>query len=224
MTKMGGLRKLIPHTFRHDVRRDARDRGRPARGLLLEGRDPRRDLGRGYKVLWVARGPHGRDHGVLHVPAHLDDVLRDVPRGDGAAQARPRVARHDDGALWILAGAVVVGWLGDPEVPSGENGSSRFLEPILRRGWHPELHEMSHARSRAHARSRSASPTARHRPRVALLQRAYPKAAMPSADRNVAGGFYRLVRDKYRRRALRGRVRERGSRRAAGSCGRSTPA
>ena len=42
MTKMGGLRKLDPAHVRHDVRRDARDRGRAGpRGLLLEGRDPR---------------------------------------------------------------------------------------------------------------------------------------------------------------------------------------
>ena len=36
-----------PAHVRHDVRRDARDRGLSgARGLLLEGRDPRRDVGR----------------------------------------------------------------------------------------------------------------------------------------------------------------------------------
>ncbi len=101
MRKMGGLEKIRSGHLRHDVRRDAGDRGDPgAVGLLLQGRDPVA----GVLVVPREPGPVGHrgarrgDHGVLHVPARLPHLLRRIPHGSRGGEARPRVPLDDDRA------------------------------------------------------------------------------------------------------------------------------
>ena len=91
----GRAAEADPAHVRHDVHRDPRDRGRPGpRGLLLEGRDPRRDVRARATRSSGARGAHGRDDGLLHVPAHQDDVLRRRSAGrrssSSTSTSRPR--------------------------------------------------------------------------------------------------------------------------------------
>ena len=96
---MGGLKSKMPITFWTFLAGDVRDLGHPAlRRLLLEGRDPRELLrgARPRQAALVRRPVHGRADRLLHVPDRLADVLRPVPRHEGAGAPRARVAGLDD--------------------------------------------------------------------------------------------------------------------------------
>ena len=114
----------------------------PLAGLLLEGRDP---------VVGLPRGrlrPHGvgdrrRDggaHRLLHVPALLAHLRRQLPRHREQAHHQSRVAGDDGGAAAVLAlGSVLVGFLGVP-------GASLFgVEPASSTSWSPSSAPTHHA-------------------------------------------------------------------------------
>ncbi len=88
MRKMGGLRKRIPITFwTMLIGADRAHRRVPVRGLLGQGRDPRRRLR--ARLLRGLGGRH-RDrlpHRGLRLPPHLHDLLRREPRRRGGAGA-----------------------------------------------------------------------------------------------------------------------------------------
>ena len=110
-------------------------------GFLLEGRDPRRGVRARFegmpwlpKVLWARRAPDGGTHGLLHVPARLADVLRDVPRRR-RSRRRTSTSRRRSMTVPLMrprpALSVVGGCVG---IPSSSRRGIRiepFLSPIL---------------------------------------------------------------------------------------------
>ena len=96
---MGGLARKIPITYVTMLIGSVAIAGRPAaRGLLQQGRDPRRRL-QGRLPLGLGDRLRGRRHdGLLHVPAHGPDLLGQEPHGSRGRAPRPRVAAVDDPA------------------------------------------------------------------------------------------------------------------------------
>ena len=98
MRRMGGLKKVPAGHLRHDDDRDARDCGHPAAvGVLQQGRNPvsrvraqQGDLGAG--------GHHRAHDGVLHVPAHGDDLFRRLSGSGVGDGGRPWADNQADKA------------------------------------------------------------------------------------------------------------------------------
>ena len=100
MRKMGGLRKKIPYTYWTLI----------AGALALAGIFPlagfwSKDeiLGMNFKGGAVrhlgGRPDHGLHHRLLHLPPHVHDLPRRVPRGPGSGRTRPRESQvHGDPA------------------------------------------------------------------------------------------------------------------------------
>jgi NADH-quinone oxidoreductase subunit L len=106
------------------------------------------------------------------------------------------------GPLWVLAaGAVVVGWFGIPKFILGkENSFEGFLEPVitpLAAGWQPHVHEIAHSTELGLMATSVVIAFLGIFLAVSFYSGAYP-FAMPERIASSLGGFYRLVRDKYR--------------------------
>jgi NADH-quinone oxidoreductase subunit L len=104
--------------------------------------------------------------------------------------------------LYVLAaGAAVVGWFGIPKFILGkENAFEAFLEPVIVRlpaGWAAEAHEMSHATEWSLMLTSVGVAFFGIVLAWVFYSGAYP-FAMPARVAASFGGFYRLVRDKYR--------------------------
>ena len=160
---MGGLKKYLPITYWTFVIGVAGDcRRSAARRLLLEGRDPVRDVLSRPPVAVGGRRHHVAPDGDLHVPAGLPDVPRRAafrsarhghdatatrtparrmrtvhaprPRTDGTAPAHLHDAPPAMAiALVLLAiGSVVAGYIGIPHALGGHNQLGTWLEPVVR--------------------------------------------------------------------------------------------
>ena len=205
MTKMGGPpRSSIPHTFVTMFVATLAIAGVPGlAGFFSKDAILAETWGAGLQGPLGPRGPHGGDHGLLHVPAHPDDVLRDVPRDARAAPARPRVARlHDGPALGPRRGRA------RRRLVRRFRSSSSGRRTPSRRSWSRSSRRSRPAGSRA-ARDRPRDRVApdghvgrrrlpRDLPRRGRSTAARTRSRCPSAIAASLGGFYRLVRDKYR--------------------------
>ena len=118
MTKMGGLRKLVPHTFVTMFVATLAIAGFPGlAGFFSKDAILAETWGAGYKVLWALA--------VLTAGLTAFYMFRLIRMTFyGTFRGTPEQLKHVHespasmtGPLWILAaGAVVVGWFGDPEV------------------------------------------------------------------------------------------------------------
>ena len=215
MTKMGGLRKLIPHTFLTMFVATVAIAGVPGfAGFFSKDAILAETWGAGYKVLWALA--------VLTAGLtafYMFRLIRMTFYGTFRGTAEQLKHVHESPAsmtvpLYVLAaGAVVVGWFGVPGFILGkENAFERFLEPVIGR--------LARGLGR-----RGARDVPRHRvvphgyvgrrrlrrnpPRLGLLQR-----RVPVRDARARRGVARRLlparaRQVPRGRALRGRVRER---------------
>ncbi len=203
MTKMGGLRKLIPHTFVTMFVATLAIAGVPGlAGFFSKDAILAETWGAGYEVLWVLA--------VLTAGItafYMFRLIRMTFYGTFRGTAEQLQHVHESpvsmtGPLWVLAaGAVVVGWFGIPKFILGkENSIERFLEPVvtpLAAGWQPHLHEISHSTELGLMVTSVVIAFLGIFLAVSFYSGAYP-FAMPERIASSLGGFYRLVRDKYR--------------------------
>ncbi|HQQ78428.1 MAG TPA: NADH-quinone oxidoreductase subunit L, partial [Thermoanaerobaculia bacterium] len=203
MTKMGGLRKLIPHTFVTMFVATLAIAGVPGlAGFFSKDAILAETWGAGYKVLWVLA--------VLTAGLtafYMFRLIRMTFYGTFRGTAEQLKHVHESpasmtGPLYVLAaGAVVVGWFGIPKFILGsENSFEKLLEPVitpLAAGWQPHPHEMSHATEWGLMGSSVLVAFLGIFLAVSFYSGAYP-FRMPERIAASLGGFYRLVRDKYR--------------------------
>jgi NADH-quinone oxidoreductase subunit L len=203
MTKMGGLRKLIPHTFVTMFVATLAIAGVPGlAGFFSKDAILAETWGAGYKVLWVLA--------VLTAGItafYMFRLIKMTFYGTFRGTAEQLKHVHESpasmtGPLYVLAaGAVGVGWLGIPKFILGkENSFERFLEPVitpLAAGWQIEPHEMTHATEYALMGGSVLIAVFGIALAWSFYSGAYP-FAMPERIATALGGFYRLVRDKYR--------------------------
>jgi NADH-quinone oxidoreductase subunit L len=203
MTKMGGLRKLIPHTFVTMFIATLAIAGVPGlAGFFSKDAILAETWGAGYKVLWVlAVATAGL------TAFYMFRLIRMTFYGTFRGTQEQLQHVHESPAsmvvpLWILAaGAIVVGWFGVPKFILGrENSFEGFLEPIilpLASGWQLEPHEMAHATEWTLMLVSVGVAALGILLSWVFYSGAYP-FAVPERIANSLGGFYRLVRDKYR--------------------------
>jgi NADH-quinone oxidoreductase subunit L len=203
MTKMGGLRKLVPHTFVTMFLSTLAIAGFPGlAGFFSKDAILAETWGAGYKVLWVLA--------VLTAGLtafYMFRLIKMTFYGTFRGTAEQLRHVHESppsmtGPLWILAaGAVGAGWLGVPKFLLGrENSFERFLEPVippLAAGWQPHLHEMAHSTELGLMVTSVVIAFLGIFLAVSFYSGAYPFAT-PEKIASSLGGFYRLVRDKYR--------------------------
>ncbi len=203
MTKMGGLRKLIPHTFVTMFVATLAIAGVPGlAGFFSKDAILAETWGAGYKVLWGLA--------VLTAGITAFYMFRLIKMTFyGTFRGTPEQLHHVHESpasmvvpLWILAaGAVVVGYMGIPKFILGrENFFESTLEAVitpLAAGWQPHPHEMSHATEWGLMGTSVAIAFIGISLAVVFYSGSYP-FAMPSRIATSLGGFYRLVRDKYR--------------------------
>jgi NADH-quinone oxidoreductase subunit L len=203
MTKMGGLRKLIPHTFVTMFIATLAIAGFPGlAGFFSKDAILAETWGAGYKVLWALA--------VLTAGLtafYMFRLIKMTFYGTFRGTSEQLQHVHESPAsmtipLWVLsAGAVVVGWLGIPKFILGkENFFEGFLEPVitpLAAGWQPHLHEIAHSTELGLMVTSVVIAFLGIFLAVSFYSGAYP-FAMPERIASSLGGFYRLVRDKYR--------------------------
>ena len=203
MTKMGGLRKLIPHTFVTMFIATLAIAGFPGlAGFFSKDAILAETWGAGYKVLWALA--------VLTAGLtafYMFRLIKMTFYGTFRGTAEQLQHVHESPAsmtipLWVLsAGAVVVGWFGIPKFILGkENFFEGFLEPVitpLAAGWQPHLHEIAHSTELGLMVTSVVIAFLGIFLAVSFYSGAYP-FAMPERIASSLGGFYRLVRDKYR--------------------------
>ncbi|MGA7993145.1 MAG: NADH-quinone oxidoreductase subunit L [Thermoanaerobaculia bacterium] len=203
MTKMGGLRKFVPHTFVTMFVSTLAIAGVPGlAGFFSKDAILAETWGAGYKVLWVLA--------VLTAGLTAFYMFRLIRMTFyGRFRGTPEQLQHVHesppsmtGPLWILAtGSLVVGWFGVPSFILGkENSFERFLEPVitpLAAGWQPHLHEMAHSTEYGLMITSVLVAFLGIFLAVTFYSGAYP-FRMPERIATALGGFYRLVRDKYR--------------------------
>ncbi|MDL2717099.1 MAG: NADH-quinone oxidoreductase subunit L [Acidobacteriota bacterium] len=203
MTKMGGLRKLIPHTFLTMFVATLAIAGVPGlAGFFSKDAILAETWGAGYKVLWALA--------VLTAGLTAFYMFRLIKMTFyGTFRGTPEQLKHVHESpasmtvpLYVLAaGAAVVGWLGIPKFILGkENAFESFLEPVILKlpaGWAAEAHEMSHSTEWSLMLTSVGVAFAGIGLAWVFYSGAYP-FAMPARIAASLGGFYRLVRDKYR--------------------------
>ncbi len=203
MTKMGGLRKLIPHTFVTMFVATLAIAGVPGlAGFFSKDAILAETWGAGYKVLWVLA--------VLTAGItafYMFRLIRMTFYGTFRGTAEQLKHVHESPASMVVplyflaAGAAIVGWFGIPSFILGrENSFERFLEPVitpLAAGWQVEAHEMTHATEWGLMGSSVLVAFLGIFLAVSFYSGAYP-FRMPERIATSLGGFYRLVRDKYR--------------------------
>ena len=203
MSKMGGLRKLIPHTFLTMFVATLAIAGVPGlAGFFSKDAILAETWGAGYKVLWALA--------VLTAGLTAFYMFRLIKMTFyGTFRGTPEQLKHVHESpasmtvplYFLAAGAAVVGWFGIPKFILGkENSFERFLEPVIVKlpaGWAAEAHEMTHSTESGLMVTSVVVAFLGIFLAVSFYSGAYP-FAMPGRDRGVLGGFYRLVRDKYR--------------------------
>jgi len=203
MTKMGGLRKLIPHTFLTMFVATLAIAGVPGlAGFFSKDAILAETWGAGYKVLWVLA--------VLTAGLTAFYMFRLIRMTFyGTFRGTPEQLKHVHESpasmtlpLYALAaGAAVVGWLGIPKFIFGkENFFEGFLAPVitpLAAGWQIEPHEIPHATEWLLMGTSVGVAFLGIVLAWAFYSGAYP-FAVPARVAASLGGFYRLVRDKYR--------------------------
>ncbi|HEX7528719.1 MAG TPA: NADH-quinone oxidoreductase subunit L, partial [Thermoanaerobaculia bacterium] len=203
MTKMGGLRKLIPHTFLTMFVATLAIAGVPGlAGFFSKDAILAETWGAGYKVLWVLA--------VLTAGLTAFYMFRLIKMTFyGTFRGTPEQLKHVHESpasmtlpLYVLAaGAAVVGWLGIPKFIFGkENFFEGFLEPVitpLAAGWQIEPHEIPHATEWLLMGTSVGVAFLGIALAWAFYSGAYP-FAVPARVAASLGGLYRLVRDKYR--------------------------
>jgi NADH-quinone oxidoreductase subunit L len=203
MTKMGGLRKLIPHTFVTMFIAALAIAGFPGlAGFFSKDAILAETWGAGYKVLWALA--------ILTAGLtafYMFRLIKMTFYGTFRGTSEQLQHVHESpasmtGPLYVLAaGAVVVGWFGIPKFIFGrENSFERFLEPVitpLAAGWQPHLHEIAHSTELGLMVTSVVIAFLGIFLAVSFYSGAYP-FAMPERIASSLGGFYRLVRDKYR--------------------------
>jgi len=203
MTKMGGLRKLIPHTFLTMFVATLAIAGFPGlAGFFSKDAILAETWGAGYRVLWVLA--------VLTAGLTAFYMFRLIKMTFyGTFRGTPEQLKHVHESpvsmtmpLYVLAaGAAVVGFLGIPKFILGqENAFESFLEPVIVKlpaGWAAEAHEMSHSTEWSLMLTSVGVAFVGIFLAWVFYSGAYP-FAMPARIAASLGGFYRLVRDKYR--------------------------
>ncbi len=203
MTKMGGLRKLIPHTFVTMFVATLAIAGFPGfSGFFSKDAILAETWGAGYRVLWALA--------VLTAGLtafYMFRLIKMTFYGTFRGTAEQLRHVHESppsmtGPLWILAaGAAVVGWFGIPKFLLGtEHAFDRFIKPVLvllPADWVAEAHEMSHATELTLMLTSVGVAALGIVLAWTFYDGEYP---FPIPERIAAslGGFYRLVRDKYR--------------------------
>src|SRR5450759_819450 len=203
MTKMGGLRKLIPHTFLTMFVATIAIAGVPPfAGFFSKDAILGETYAAGYKVLW----------GFAILTAGLTAfymfrLMRMTFFGTFRGTPEQLKHVHESPAsmtvpLYVLAAlSLIVGWFGLPKFIFGrENSFERFLEPVitpLAAGWQPHLHEIAHSTELGLMVTSVVIAFLGIFLAVSFYSGAYP-FAMPERIASSLGGFYRLVRDKYR--------------------------
>ncbi len=149
MTKMGGLRKLIPHTFVTMFVATLAIAGVPGlAGFFSKDAILAETFAEGHTVLWA--------FAVLTAGMTAFYMFRLMRMTFwGTFRGTPEQLRHVHESppsmtipLWVLAaGSLVVGWFGIPSFMLGhENAVERFLEPAmpaLPADWMPRLHPLA---------------------------------------------------------------------------------
>jgi NADH-quinone oxidoreductase subunit L len=203
MTKMGGLRKLVPHTFVTMFVATLAIAGVPGlAGFFSKDAILAETWGAGYKVLWALA--------VLTAGVTAFYMFRLIRMTFyGTFRGTPEQLKHVHespasmtGPLWILAaGAAVVGWFAIPKFILGrENSVEALLEPVitpLAAGWQIEPHEIAHSTEWLLMGTSVGVAFLGIFLAWTFYSGAYP-FAMPERVAASLGAFYRLVRDKYR--------------------------
>jgi NADH-quinone oxidoreductase subunit L len=202
MTKMGGLRKLIPHTFVTMFVATLAIAGVPGlAGFFSKDAILGETFSSGHRLLWSV--------GALTAGLTAFYMFRLMRMTFwGTFRGTPEQLQHVHESppsmtipLWILAlGSIVVGWFGIPAfILGGENPIGRFLEPAFPRlpaDWTPPLHEASHAVEWGLMGGSVALALLG----IFLAWRFYSGKfpfAMPEAVVSAFPRLYRWVRDKY---------------------------
>jgi len=202
MTKMGGLRKLIPHTFVTMFVATLAIAGVPGlAGFFSKDAILAETFGAGYRVFWF--------FGVLTAGMtafYMFRLIRMTFYGTYRGTAEQLRAVHESPPtmtipLWILAlGSILVGWLGIPAfLLGGQNAVERFLHPVypaLPADWTPHPHHMTHATEWGLMGASVAIAFAG----IALAWSFYAGAfpfAKPEKIATALPGLFRWVRNKY---------------------------
>ncbi len=202
MTKMGGLKDKIPHTFRTMLIATIAIAGIPFfSGFFSKDAILGETFASGHVVLWAV--------GLVTAGMtafYMFRLIRMTFYGTFRGSAETWAHVHESPAtmtvpLWILAaGAFVAGYWGIPKVlPPFVNKFDGFLEPIfvkLPAGWTPHPHEASHALEYA----LMAASVAVALVGIALAVRFYSGAfpfALPSRVAAAVPRLTRAVRQKY---------------------------
>ena len=192
---MGGLRKLIPHTFRTMFVATLAIAGVPfLAGFFSKDAILGETWGAGYPVLWALAALTAGLTAFYMFRLIKMTFYGDVPRD---AESWEHV--HESPAtmtvpLYVLAaGAVVVGWLGIPKFLSREREPfEAFLEPsfpALPAGWTPQPHEMSHSTEWTLMLASIAIAGPRHPPRAASSTPARPRSRCRRGSSRLPDGL-----------------------------------
>jgi NADH-quinone oxidoreductase subunit L len=150
MPKMGGLRKLIPHTYLTMLVSTLAISGFPfLAGFFSKDAILGETWGAGYKILWGV--------GVFAsclTAFYMFRLIKMTFFGEFRGTPEQLAHVHESPPsmtipLWVLAGgAVLTGYWGIPKfLPPNHNSFEHFLEPIFPKlaGWTVEPHEMPHS-------------------------------------------------------------------------------
>jgi NADH-quinone oxidoreductase subunit L len=202
MTKMGGLRKLVPHTFVTMFVATLAIAGVPGlAGFFSKDAILAETFLSGHTVLWaVAVLTAGM------TAFYMFRLMRMTFWGTFRGTQEQLLHVHESPPsmtipLWILAlGSLVVGWFGIPAfITGGPNSIERFLEPAFPRlpaDWMPVAHEASHPLEW----SLMAGSVVIALLGIALAVRFYRGPypfALPEAVATAFPRLFRWVRDKY---------------------------
>ncbi|MCC6133454.1 MAG: NADH-quinone oxidoreductase subunit L [Acidobacteria bacterium] len=202
MTRMGGLKNLVPHTYRTMFISTLAIAGVPfLSGFFSKDAILAETFINGHPILWALA--------VLTAGLTAFYMFRLVKMtfyGEFRGTKEELAHVHESPAtmtipLWILAGgAIVAGYLGIPKFILGkENAWEKFLEPIfppLAAGWMPEPHHASHALEWGLMMTSVVVAGIGIALGWAFYSGAYPFAT-PGKIAGALPGLYRWVRNKY---------------------------
>jgi NADH-quinone oxidoreductase subunit L len=202
MSKMGGLRKLVPHTFVTMLVATLAIAGVPGlAGFFSKDAILGETFAAGHPVLWF--------FAVLTAGMtafYMFRLVRMTFYGTFRGTQAQLQHVHESPAsmtvpLYFLAGgSIVMGWLGVPKFILGkESFFERFMEPVFLRlpgGWQAEAHELAHSTEWGLMMASVLVALLGISLAVLFYGGPYP-FAWPEKVATAAGGLYRAVRDKY---------------------------